>query len=329
MKNESGDIIKDQYIYAVAKIRAKETTLLTEQDINMLMSFKEYTDCLKFIKSKGFGENNQNDIEEIFSTETNKIWHDVFEMINDKSKFEILLLPIDFNNLKVCIKSIITGCDPEKLFINFGNLSLKKTLDAIKARNFNELPKHMRYAAKDAFDILLHTGDSQLCDMILDKSLLNKMEEISVNSKVELVKKYAEFFVGVANIKIAVRSCKTNKKIDFLDKTMVECQTLDLDTLKSAATKGLEDIYSYLLSTVYKDAVPYLKDSMVFFEKWYDDTIINLIKKEKSNSFTIAPIIAYVLARQNEIKVLRIIFSGKRNNVSDDMIKERLRCLYV
>ena len=261
--------------------------------------------------------------------ETNKIWETVLEMVPDKYLFSVLLLPNDFNNLKTCIKATITEKEPEKFLIPFGTIDPKLMLSAIKDKNYDLLPEYIKDVARKAFEAFLRTGDSQFCDTLIDNCLLKSMEEIALNSDVNLIREYSELFVAVSNIKIAVRSSKTNKKIEFLNKAMAECKSLDVKTLIDATIKGPESIYEYLSTTVYSEAIPYLKNSMVLFEKWYDDKVMDLIKKEKSNPFTIAPIIAYVLARQNEIKVVRMIFSGKRNNISDDIIKERLRFLYV
>ena len=49
----------------------------------------------------------------------------------------------------------------------------------------------------------------------------------------------------------------------------------------------------------------------------------------KYDSFTVGAIAAYVLARLCEIKNVRIILSGKRNLVSDDVLVERVRMTYV
>lgn len=38
---------------------------------------------------------------------------------------------------------------------------------------------------------------------------------------------------------------------------------------------------------------------------------------------------AYSIARQNEINTVRIILSGKLNNIDDNIIRERLRAMYV
>ena len=65
------------------------------------------------------------------------------------------------------------------------------------------------------------------------------------------------------------------------------------------------------------------------FERWCDNRIIEAIRPQKYNSFTIGPLVAYVLARQNEIKTVRIILTGKLNHLPDDAIRERVREMYV
>ena len=46
-------------------------------------------------------------------------------------------------------------------------------------------------------------------------------------------------------------------------------------------------------------------------------------------AFGISPLIAYILARETEIKAVRIILSGKHNNLPQETIRERLREMYV
>ena len=57
--------------------------------------------------------------------------------------------------------------------------------------------------------------------------------------------------------------------------------------------------------------------------------LLPFISPQKYNAFTIGPVVAYVIARQNEIKTVRIILSGKLNDLPDDSIRERVREMYV
>ncbi|WP_191980816.1 V-type ATPase subunit, partial [Clostridium haemolyticum] len=65
------------------------------------------------------------------------------------------------------------------------------------------------------------------------------------------------------------------------------------------------------------------------FEKLCDNFIMNFIKDAKYISFGPEPLIAYILAKENEIKIIRIIMVGKINNIDSQVIGERLREIYV
>ena len=72
-----------------------------------------------------------------------------------------------------------------------------------------------------------------------------------------------------------------------------------------------------------------LKLSYSAFEKWCDNHMIEAIKPQKTNPFSIGPLVGYVLGRENEIKTVRIILTCKQNGLGDDAIRERVREMYV
>ena len=110
---------------------------------------------------------------------------------------------------------------------------------------------------------------------------------------------------------------------------MAECDSVSVDKLAKAALAGADALRDYLLGTVYAEGAEALAESPSAFERWCDNRIIETISPQKYNAFTIGPVIAYVIARQNEIKTVRIILSGKRSDLPDDSIRERVREMYV
>lgn len=325
--------MKEQYTYAVARIRAKELSLLSEQDINRLMTCKDYKDCLNVLKDKGWGDDTdisaEKDYQLILKKEENKTWNLVSELVKDGSLFNVFKYPIDYHNLKAAIKGYITESIADDLFAFGGTIDPKVIISCVKNNDFKDLPAEMQEVARTAFEKLLHTGDGQLCDIIIDKALLNAISNQGENSANNLIKEYSELYVASANIKIAIRSQMMKKNIQFLKMAMSKCKTLDIDKLALAASKSIDDVCKYLEFTKYSDSIPFLSESLQKFEFWRDNKIIELIKHEKYNSFSIGPIAAYILARENELKVVRIILSGKLHHIDDNLIKERLRMMYV
>ena len=92
---------------------------------------------------------------------------------------------------------------------------------------------------------------------------------------------------------------------------------------------SMEAIYTYLESVGYSDAVEEMKKSPAAFEAWCDNIIIRKIRPQLYQPFGLGPLAAFILARDNEIKTVRIILSGKRNGFSEEYIRGRVRETYV
>ena len=72
-----------------------------------------------------------------------------------------------------------------------------------------------------------------------------------------------------------------------------------------------------------------LAESPSAFERWCDNKIIQTIKPQKYNPFSVEPLVAYVLAKENEIKTVRIILTARLNGLEEEQIRERIREMYV
>lgn len=321
--------MKSDYIYAVARIRSKELSLLSRQDIDQLLSCKTYEECLRILHDKGWGSGAEESAEAMLMAEEEKNWAFIRELTDDLSPFSPLLVPIDYNNLKAAIKCTVTDTEPVNVFLPGGAIEPETMIRCVKENDFSPLPPVMAEAADSAYHTLLHTEDGQLCDVILDRACLMEVREKGKAGGVEVLEQYAELLVAVSDIKTAMRACKTKKSRAFLDSALAPCATLDLKELAEAACKSPEDIFSYLSATPYSEAADRMKESYSAFEKWCDDRVMGLIREQKTNPFTVGPLFAYILARRSEIGSVRIILSGKLNGLEEGMIRERMRDTYV
>lgn len=321
--------MSDDFIYAVARVRSKELTLLGRQDIDQLMACRGFDECLRVLSDRGWGTGTAGSAEALLAAEEEKTWAFIRELTDDLTPFAVLLYPIDYNNLKAAVKCVVTDTRPVDVFLSGGSVEPETMLRCVRESDFSTLPPAMAAAAEEATHTLLQTGDGQLCDVILDRACLTGILQCGKESGNELLEQYAQLRVAVSNIKTAVRACKTGKSKSFIDMALAPCDTLDVSTLAAAACRSVEEIFGYLGSTPYSGAAEKLKESYSAFEKWCDDQVMDLIKEQKRNPFTVGPLFAYVLARQNEISTVRIILSGRLNELDDGMIRERLRDMYV
>ena len=324
--------MQKDYTYAVARIRAKELGLFSASTFEQLISCKSYDEALHFLVDKGWGfSDDKLDAETILASEKKKAWQTVAEMVQDMSVFDVLRIPDDFHNLKAAIKLIYTNSKlpPERLFQTNGRLPYEDVLRLVKARDFAALPGEMAKAGQEAYDAMVQTGDGQLCDVILDRAAMEEMLRTGKATKNEVLERYALLSVVAANIKIALRSSQTGKSLDFIRRALTPCSTLDAEALAHAAVAGKSAIADYLSGTEYAEAAGLLQESPAAIDRWCDNLIIRHMQPQKYNPFTVGPLAAYLLAKENEIKCARVVLSCKLNALPETIIRERLREMYV
>ncbi len=320
------------YTYAVARIRGNELSLFSQATMDQLMACKSYSEALAFLSEKGWGYPDQKlTAENLLEAETRKTWDLIGEMTDDMSAFDVFRLPDDYQNLKAAIKLCYTqtDLDPARVFVTGGTIDPEVISRAARERDFGALPQKMAEAAMEAQNTLLHTGDGQLCDIILDRAALEAVSQAGKEAEHEILREYAEMTVASADIKIAVRCGQVGKTPEFTARALAECEGLDVQALTHAAMGGIDSVAEYLSGTDYADAADALRESPAAFERWCDNLIIEHMQSQKYESFTIGPLAAYILARQNEIKCVRVVLSGKLNELPEETIRERLREMYV
>ncbi len=315
-----------EYIYAVARIRCRENKLFSDKYFEQMISINDIKNILRFVSENGWEVSAD---EDIFMNEQKQLWTFMNELVEDVSCFDFLRIDKDFHNLKVCVKCIYAEESPDSMLVYGGLIDPYDIYKAVKNKEYASLPEPLREAAMVSMSTLLQTSDGQLCDFIIDKACLDNIYSLGENGNEIIVRDYCELFVASANIKIAIRGLKCSKSFDFIFKSMSQCNSLDIRALALSATKSQDDVCAYLLSTKYKSAVPYIKESLSSFEKWADNYIMEQIKNHKSNPFSIASLIGYVFAKDIEIKTLRLIITAKANGLDDSVIRERLRKMYV
>jgi len=320
---------EELYLYAVARIRSKEMSLLGKAEIDQLLVCKKYEDCLRILTDRGWGKGTGGSAEKLLADEREKTWEAAAELVEDMSVFNTFLYEYDYHNLKAAIKQVYTNKSMSGIYISYGTVDAGIIFKAVKEHDFTLLPEHMQKCAEEAYEIQMHTGDSQLCDVVIDRAALDMIYKSGKASGNELLADYAEIRVAAADIKIALRGSQTGKSRDFLERAISECDSLDVKKLVQYALEGEGEICSYLETTVYENAVQVIRGSLSAFESWCDNLLIKKIRPQKYNPFTISPVAAYILARENEIKTVRILLSGKLNNLPEEAIRGRLREMYV
>lgn len=306
------------YASAVAAVRAMENSLLTHSDIEQLIASKSKAEYNSLISAKG---SEQATLEDV--------WDMLRAYAPNDRELEILLYKNDFHNLKAALKAVISGKEPQHYFILPTNLDLDKLVVAIKSKEYEYLPEYIRKTAQEAYELLTRTLDGQLSDSVIDTAALEAMQRAAYRHGGEFMRRYAEMTALYADIKTAYRCALMKKSKSFIETAVCGTSELDKDSLVRAALEGVDGLFAYLDNTQYSDAAKLLRESPAKFEKLCDDEMIELAQTARMTAFGTEPLAAYYLAKEAEIKNLRIISVCKESGTDRETITERMRKLYV
>ncbi len=316
------------YIYAVACIRAKEKSLLKDSDIQAMSGLKDEKAVISYLIDRGWGSHDVKESDELLRIEENKTAEVLNELGVEKSIIEVLRFRQIFHNLKTAVKQVCTGTEDPKAFYKDEVYDGEKLRRMIRDNDFGSLPEFMQKPAKTAKEIMLTTRDGQRCDSIIDRACLDATIKGFEGSKDSFLIDYAESKVAIADIRIAARACNTKKSYDFIIEALSPCRAFDVKRLARAASISRDEMTAFLKNTDFSGAADAINESFSSFEKWCDDYMICKIMDQKTNIQSSGPIVAYYLARQNEIQMARIILTAKANGFPDQTISERVRKMY-
>ena len=309
------------YAYAVARIRANETKLLTRQDFDTLLRSESCGQCLARLADKGWGSPEQSE-SELLEAETAKTWQLVDEVVPDAHAFDSLKIPNDYHNLKAALKARLAQTEWDSLCMYPVTVEVDLIREAVDTKNFGLLPDTMAEAAEDAYEALVSWVDGQRCEMIVDAAALKAAIE-AAKPHGGLLLELAELNAYRADIRVAVRCARMKKPKNIIEPALAECSAIDREKLADAAAQGEAAVCDYL-AQVDKDGAEALRKSLSAFEKYCGEKLEKRLELAKYDPLGQAPIAAYVCARTEEIRKARLILAGLRNNVPAERIRELL-----
>lgn len=329
-----------QFTQAMPRIRVLEKRLLDKAKIERMIDSTSPQNVLKVLQETEYAGimndiKNPQDYELILSRELQRVYKTMYDMTPNKLVVDIMSIKYDYHNIKVLIKGKILNKDFSNIIIPIGRYDVSKLKYAIENEYYRDLNKTITECIKTVFEDFQNFKDPQKIDIVLDNYMFYELNSIAKELNDKFISKYVKSLVDLTNLKTLLRTKKQNKDRDFFLSVILPYGSIDKDKLLILFNDSIENIPGKLSYTDYSNILKqgieyYLElDSVSAFEKLSDDYIMNLMKQAKYVSFGAEPFIGYIYAKENEIKLIRIIMVGKLNNVSSEVIRERLRDIYV
>ena len=325
------------YLYASARIRGMERTLLAKAKFARMSEANNIPEALKVLAESGWEETEAEtmaQVEEVLSAERQRTISTVFEIAPDKRVVSVFMLKYDYHNIKTFLKGEASGASNyEALYIDAGTIPLKKLLPILREKTYLFLTPIMKNAVIDAGELLARTGDAQLMDILLDKACYQEMFLLAQETEVDYLVDYVRLAIDSANLRAAVRMKKTGRSTEYMRQAYIPGGQLNTASLAAEITPELLDnLYAGgALAEAAQVAGAALRGSetMSKLDLESDNALIKYVRGGKYVAFGPEALIGYLVARETEITTIRVIIAGIAAELPVESITERLRDAYV
>lgn len=328
----------DNTIFAqsVARIRFLETKMIDKAKIEAMVESRDFQDCIRLLQDTQYSEYvAMPGYEEGLRLSLQNFYREMYKISPVREVIDIFAIRYDGHNIKSLIKGKLAGIDTSGMLIDAGTIPVDSLKSMVKEENFRDMPKTLRFYVEKAFENYKNTQDPQDIDITIDQGIYRYMLEVAEDSSMDYLTEIIKLMIDIINIKSFIRINIQERGREFMLKVFLPGGNLDRDVFINNISDSLENFANKIMHTNY---FKWVKEGIAEFikngdlgsiEKYGDNFILDYLRKTKLISFGPEPLIAFIIAKENEIRAIRIILTGKKNDVHPDIIRERLRDVYV
>ncbi len=322
------------YIYAGTRAKALENQLLSENQMELLLSAKSVNEVHKVLQDTFLApclvskEKNKTPSTTVALEECVREAKRVLNSIAPEPKLLFILwLRYDYHNLKAIIKGrrakqnnseILQNC------FNIGIFSPEELLRAYEDKKLHLLNGHFKEAAdkvdgaKQVFEI----------DLTANKYYFKSILAIAEGSEDQFVTDYVKLLINIYNIKAALRAHKL-AEVDIKDVYVPGGQfsKKDLENKKGVINSlrhiGNEKIWSGPIKTYEQTG------DVTQIEKTTSEYVFKFLQEKSADLFSPAPLFSYFMAKKNNAQTIAAIIVAKRAGIKEKTLRTILRRLYT
>ncbi len=355
-----------EYVYLSSVIKSKEKQFLSDGDfIEMLQ--QDFSKFFSILVEKGYHLHDDKEnisFEKLYDWEIWHIYHLIDELLNIsglnylKPLFylqnecinikligkKLLFRQGDFNQVSVedlndvplTSYTIHTKSEILSFFKDFlaNDDFLNKYLnDEI----FSELAKELiKYSKENIKDVEKDNLTGSKLDILIDKFYFSFVKNIVKKSNSEFLVFFYDIYSALINVKNSLRLYFEKKDFFDFEPFYIESAYLNKEICKSFFEMKFEKVSSILIDNPLSSEISEMVENVIkdrnlsIVEKWIDDILTSFIKENmKSAFFNFENLFAYKWAKEIELKNIKIIYVGKKNNLPKEMVEKLIRKSYV
>jgi len=335
--------IDTRYGFLIGKIRALEIRLLKAPVWDSLLQAGNLQGVISILRQAGYGSaldtaENPSQWEKALEEYNKSIFYSMLDIAPEPYLIRLFLLKYDFHNIKVLLKQKLFSLPAgiiESYLTDWGTIPVQMLRNSIDKENFSHLPPIIGQAMIDTVRNLGRLDKTpQAVDILLDRQLYYTLYH-KAKDKNTFLKKLFSAMIDIYNLSAFFTTKKFNRRKEFFDRYFLHHGVIAKGRFEQFYDDNTPDIIERLVATPYFDIVKtalstWAEDrSLRKLDKAKDDFITKTLSRARLKAFGIEPVIAYIWAKEMELKNIKLIITGLQHNLQPGFLKEHLRRVYV
>ncbi|MDO5116107.1 MAG: V-type ATPase subunit [Synergistaceae bacterium] len=335
---------KEAYGYAVARIRAMEQRLLDAAVFARLLDADDTASILKILGETSYASvltsvSGDTAFDKILETALHDTYEELDSFVPDKELVSLLRLQYDFSNVKVMLKSIFNVRNGGKkrwdLLTSLASYPVDRLIADIESEDYQLLPFGLNTLFPKCISIWEQNRDVLETERLLDRQMFEVMLKEAEKLAMPEILSWVRTRIDGENIRSLLRLKRFGFDAARAWPFMHEGGKIDLNILVPMISEPFEtwgrivdfSDFSRMLASI--DGAASFDDIIMDLERDLDDFYLDSIADSKYSPDAPGNVIAYLWAKEMEVKNIRMIIVSKTNKKDKDQVRRLLRHVYV
>jgi V/A-type H+-transporting ATPase subunit C len=328
-----------RYTFAVGLVRVLEAKLLSQQAVNRLLDARDMH-ALK----RELGETEYHHLLSVspdlhdFEAELHQGLKRVYELMSavapEPELINLLRLRYDFHNLKTGYKAKYFGESADTALSDLGLVDKDRLMQMVMEDDFRRFPLGLSELVARIAAGLGSASRGAAVDIAFDKALYSFLYQQAKRFNSLFLQGLFQQYIDLTNLKSWLRVKKRKGDKRLLNEALLDYGFIERRRWLDLYDAALSDLPAKLAYTPYAKLINegfsryQQRDVLAQLPRLMDNHLLEYMNLARLVCMGHEPLIAYIWAKENEVKVLRTILVGKLNELPSEVIKERLPVVY-
>jgi len=320
-----------RYTFATGKVRVLLSLMLDKATFLDMANAGDFAKAAEMLQgteyalpndTKDFGE-----VERFLLDKRSGVRSFFADLAGDTPVVELMRSRTDFANMRLAVRRTVTDKPIGTDYTNDGNFSADLFKEVFEQEKYNLFPEHMRQAVEEAVLSYYEDKDIRQIDYAIDR--------VQTRYKLSMARKLKNIFLlGLFRIQIDLANIRMILRLKFVEsqqqKLFLQGGFVEPDRFCRAMDTDYESLGQLFFVTPYhrlvEEAASYLMSEKSFLraEQLCDAHIRGFLESTTEITAGLQPLIAYLLLKEEEIRKLRLVLTGKKNSLAGKLLVDRL-----